>query len=906
MIKSGLAHADNLFRTMFKRDYNFYGTLSKVMLVWRERARNIFDEWSRRYGAVEAIKFARLVPPKCIRGRWGAVSRCREFIVKPPRDHLITVLTSVFTKKYLDKLDRKQAQGAKIDIDEIGAEDSNTYALKMGSWAKQVVSAIHDKVFWLMVVITQKLTGPLDHFAHYLAKKCASFEVKPLARIVWYKSAVFSADLNCLVYNDTWPEWTELMVDGDDELLSVAQNVAYKLACRNQADYESRITSRCKSDPLRLLNLCKQERSASCDLRRNICNELLGRSDDKLHPAAMKLKWLFHDDIEECARTGQLHSPLHSFIRLVACRWVADVQEIEGIHNIIQSICRRAPSISLPLLDARVGLRKALGLGNRAAKNIKWSQVMPVFDQLVEDGIAHFDGVPDVLANLSRWSRPIAAQIPATPRLARHLEICNGNMLSLPEFSVHWASCASFRLMRQMSEHEQQHGPKSENALMVFNNASCDGWVFFATYSRVGLLRRARLERNRGEIVSAALVEPADIQTSLLVLGSIFSSETVRPAVMEVAVHHCDAYMALSNTFTYTIDLAPPKRSNPRPRPSIPALRDAEPLFALEDQRDEQPEAVVYAEALQEVYGDGQCEEDGPATPAHDGVDAEAVQRQEISRGAKSKAKDEVAIRRCMPVLQAVDGNGSVEDEDIFVARQLQSLVHNHELEDAEPREPARDVPEVARVWKESCEQGVLILHDMVRARANPALGPFGRLSLVSFPDSGNNRSRQVHFVHWIDADRRHGHIVRERHGRIVCAMTGIRSEERIRPLGDCEVLHPDAGCHMRRLTARDGRPEVPANIMRLKDMCEVADLYSHAGSRHDDVSPCFVCTRAGNTMKCCLCLQVYHPSCLLDLLQTQHDLDVVQLGLTLEDLPECFADTYLCNLCVRGAAEEQ
>ena len=58
-----------------------------------------------------------------------------------------------------------------------------------------------------------------------------------------------------------------------------------------------------------------------------------------------------------------------------------------------------------------------------------------------------------------------------------------------------------------------------------------------------------------------------------------------------------------------------------------------------------------------------------------------------------------------MPVLQAVDGNGSVEDEDIFVARQLQSLVHNHELEDAEPREPARDVPEVARVWKESCEQ---------------------------------------------------------------------------------------------------------------------------------------------------------------------------------------------------------
>ena len=84
MVKSQLTHCDHLCHTVLGADYNFYASLSKLMIVWREKARSIHDRWSVLFP--QTAHFARRVPPKCIRGRWGAVSNCEKFAMSPPRD----------------------------------------------------------------------------------------------------------------------------------------------------------------------------------------------------------------------------------------------------------------------------------------------------------------------------------------------------------------------------------------------------------------------------------------------------------------------------------------------------------------------------------------------------------------------------------------------------------------------------------------------------------------------------------------------------------------------------------------------------------------------------------------------------------------------------------------------------
>ena len=48
--------------------------------------------------------------------------------------------------------------------------------------------------------------------------------------------------------------------------------------------------------------------------------------------------------------------------------------EVEGINSLISSAVGFAPSISLPLLDARVGLRKWAGLGTKEDR-VRWNLV---------------------------------------------------------------------------------------------------------------------------------------------------------------------------------------------------------------------------------------------------------------------------------------------------------------------------------------------------------------------------------------------------------------------------------------------------------------------------------------------------------------------------------------------------
>ena len=70
--------------------------------------------------------------------------------------------------------------------------------------------------------------------------------------------------------------------------------------------------------------------------------------------------------------------------------WRGDVQEIEGINNMVQMWWKIAPRMSDPLMDARVGNRKDFGLGSKATRVNRWSSVEPLVEQILDDAVQYF------------------------------------------------------------------------------------------------------------------------------------------------------------------------------------------------------------------------------------------------------------------------------------------------------------------------------------------------------------------------------------------------------------------------------------------------------------------------------------------------------------------------------------
>ena len=74
-----------------------------------------------------------------------------------------------------------------------------------------------------------------------------------------------------------------------------------------------------------------------------------------------------------------------------------------------------APSILLPLLDARVSLRKEAGLVSRATKNAKWSSVQPHVTQMISDAVEHFPHAAAIQHDVGRYATP-NPRAPLAPR----------------------------------------------------------------------------------------------------------------------------------------------------------------------------------------------------------------------------------------------------------------------------------------------------------------------------------------------------------------------------------------------------------------------------------------------------------------------------------------------------------
>ncbi|CAK0893467.1 unnamed protein product, partial [Prorocentrum cordatum] len=211
-----------------------------------------------------------------------------------------------------------------------------------------------------------------------------------------------STEIESLLDNSKWSD----ILDEFPDLAPRSVGLIRRGVLKVHGMFTMRIVSPSKTFPQRLLCLAMEPAAVPHELRKDIARTLVESDSRALHRTAAKIKALFEPELRECMLSGKLSASLWAPIHMVGQSWKGDTQEIEGINNVIQVRCDRAPRIGMGLLDARVGLRKELGLGSRQSRHMKWSEIAPHVEAMVRDSMAHASGVNGVLATPDRWTPP--------------------------------------------------------------------------------------------------------------------------------------------------------------------------------------------------------------------------------------------------------------------------------------------------------------------------------------------------------------------------------------------------------------------------------------------------------------------------------------------------------------------
>ena len=88
--------------------------------------------------------------------------------------------------------------------------------------------------------------------------------------------------------------------------------------------------------------------------------------------------------------------------------------------NLIGYQVTQGPNIRLPLVNTRITLSKALGLGHRGAQGMKWSHIQDAFQTAVLDATQHFEAANECLGDPGRFTKPYPHPLSASQ--LKHLE----------------------------------------------------------------------------------------------------------------------------------------------------------------------------------------------------------------------------------------------------------------------------------------------------------------------------------------------------------------------------------------------------------------------------------------------------------------------------------------------------
>lgn len=228
------------------KKYKYFATLAKLVNCWREQAQSIFSTWVDVHGQADALTFARHLPPRCIAGRWGSGSCTEAWLENLGKDKLVAVAEKCWVPKLaVATSSARPAPALPIadQVDEMNLEEQQHYRETVSRWKRDVLSAIRDSSFWVVLSAANRVRKPLDHLRNFLNQSFSSCELDlaggALARLVTGRADMIMDEFSTMLSNNN--HWQGLLVFAPEADWQWLWELMLSTLLHNAAEFHRRI-----------------------------------------------------------------------------------------------------------------------------------------------------------------------------------------------------------------------------------------------------------------------------------------------------------------------------------------------------------------------------------------------------------------------------------------------------------------------------------------------------------------------------------------------------------------------------------------------------------------------------------------------------------------------------------------
>ena len=161
-----------------EKDPTYLRKLATLCNTWRAAGNtfNIFQAWKEVISEPEARHKAFRLPPRPLKGRWGAIVGCEKYFLACGMDDTRSVFQNVFGEASASAPRRRRRRKGNARASELedalagSIEDAETYTETVGRWVWESLLTTCDKEFWAKLHLQHLSRGPASKALNSIQK----------------------------------------------------------------------------------------------------------------------------------------------------------------------------------------------------------------------------------------------------------------------------------------------------------------------------------------------------------------------------------------------------------------------------------------------------------------------------------------------------------------------------------------------------------------------------------------------------------------------------------------------------------------------------------------------------------------------------------------------------------------
>lgn len=244
-----------------RRRWKYFGTVAKILHLWREHVRACFEKWVARFGNGPAMKHCAKLPPRVVSGRWGSIRSGETAIETAGCDQLCPVLTDVLSKKALlniapaivhlplpdavaEPMNPSALADQSGDLDSMRVEAVQAHKEKIGRWSREALAAVADHIFWSLVRFVPATRETFEHGLAWLQRVDTADDLNEnggkISQLQAFKASQMAQSFQRVLEETDWDAVLQVSTLSDD-MAAELHELILELILGGGANYDQRI-----------------------------------------------------------------------------------------------------------------------------------------------------------------------------------------------------------------------------------------------------------------------------------------------------------------------------------------------------------------------------------------------------------------------------------------------------------------------------------------------------------------------------------------------------------------------------------------------------------------------------------------------------------------------------------------